>query len=75
MTKKDYQALASAIHESRFELCGGGPDCEDHEDTRLQWERTRSLIADALQEDNPRFSRSTFLAACDDGNVARRPKR
>ena len=71
MTKKDYQSLAGALWRSKPE----GIEQPDDSIAAEQWRADRDAIATALERDNPRFDRDTFVAACEDGNVGRRPKR
>ena len=59
MTKKDYQALAGALYDAKT----------------VPYPDVVSRIADVLAADNPRFDRECFVAACEDGNVGRRPSR
>lgn len=67
MTRKDYQALARALHSVRqFAPYEGG---QPHMLSEVVRE-----VANALAADNPRFDRATFVAACEDGNVTRQPR-
>jgi hypothetical protein len=57
MTKKDYVLLASALADAHYhatQFIGG----------ESVWERCVDEIADSLSEDNPRFDRKRFVAAC-----------
>jgi len=68
MTKKDYQAIAGAFWRAR-------PISAERTGPASDWQRAIDALADVLAADNPRFDRATFIAACEDGNVNRRPKR
>jgi hypothetical protein len=59
MSQKHYRAIADVIREerdaaNRIEL-----------DQQTLVERIARGIANVCQDDNPRFNRSTFFAACD----------
>lgn len=64
MTKKDYQAIARAIHEAR----------EDHA-KRAAWESevkevlgdVTARLANVLTAADPRFDRARFVEACETG--------
>lgn len=62
MTKKDFEAIASIIsqHETDF------MDCHEQAESAATITRTRIAedLADLFVEDNPRFDRDRFLAAC-----------
>ena len=64
MSRKNYQALAAAILESKTESSTALGSF-----TVLQ--RTAGRIADVLAADNPRFDRSRFLTACGFGKGTR----
>ena len=70
MTKKDYQAIAGALYRATRP-----EDPRVYERRGETVARVVSVLADVLAADNPRFDRDTFVAACEDGNVGRRPKR
>ena len=72
MTKKDYQKLATALYLAKPDPVAVPGDSQDIVD---QWRVDVDRVAGALAEDSPRFDRETFIAACEDGNVGRRPKR
>ncbi len=55
MTKKDFQAIARAIHKASW-----GSE-------RVRVEDVISRVADALAETNPRFDRARFIEACETG--------
>jgi hypothetical protein len=58
MTKKDYEAIAEAIRRIRKI----GVDCvPEANNTLILVERE---LAGIMAEDNPRFNRDQFLAAC-----------
>lgn len=75
MSKKDYQAIARAIHEARQTVA--------HEDARIAapsatnylMAHVQENIARALAADNPRFDRARFLEACETGSTRGMPKR
>ena len=69
MTKKDYQAIARATHQTRVMYSG-----RDEARERGAIMSLAERIADVCAADNPRFDRATFLAACADGNIGRMPK-
>lgn len=57
MTRKDYCALADAIETAwSMDDCGSIGEA---------FNAIVSRIADALEQDNPRFDRARFGAACD----------
>lgn len=63
MTRKDYVLIAEAIRRTR-------PAVKENPDgtitpRQLQWNTTRVFIMDALQDDNPKFSRTKFIAYTD----------
>lgn len=57
MTKKDYELIARALKSTHQTV---------NVPTRVaqQWANDVCAIADALAQDNPRFDRERFLAAC-----------
>lgn len=59
MTKKDYEAIASVIRKQWSELTAG-PDSA----ALITLDLTSKGIADVMEQDNPRFDRARFLAAC-----------
>jgi len=68
MTKKDYQALARAIHEARA-VAGG---------MNVIMDMARSItsnIADVLQADSTRFDRARFVEACETGRCKGMPRK
>lgn len=67
MTRKDYQALAGALYGVKI----GDRDTRGRDEL---WLDTINAVACVLAADSPRFCRGTFIAACEDGNVGRRPK-
>lgn len=86
MTKKDYQAIAGAMFKAKpkpalastvpYGLAVANEDDAVYDRAELEvWEGCVSALADVLAADSPRFDRETFIAACEDGNVNRRPKR
>ena len=66
MTRKDYIAIAHALHAA-------GRHAYKHADTRgkswaaFHFAHAREFLADALALDNPRFDRERFLKACREG--------
>lgn len=68
MSKKDYQALARAIHA---ETWPADPSIMERRGDVVN--RLVRAIASALAADNPRFSRERFIEACETGQD--RPKR
>ena len=56
MTWKDYAKIASALRKVKPHYVGT---------PLVQWEIDRDAIAQTLQEDNPRFDRDRFYAACE----------
>ena len=54
MTRKDYERLAAALLRTR-------PMSDDRFDG---WKDAVEAVAGALADDNPRFDRARFLAAC-----------
>lgn len=61
MSKKDFQALARAVYESRCEMYDCG--VQNHRTLDPLVKR----IADVLAQGNPRFNRGLFLEACETG--------
>ena len=68
MSKKDYQAIARAIHQS---LTGMDRSC--HWDA-VQMSGAQALahtvtlaLADVMAQGNPRFNRARFIEACETG--------
>ncbi len=59
MTKKDYQALAGALHMTL-----------GHSST-TQWAADVDSIMRALTADNPKFDHERFVVACELGNEIR----
>jgi hypothetical protein len=76
MTKKDYQAIARALFESRQ---FSDPKIERRDMQGmwavLQWEATQDSISDTLAADNPRFNRALFIEACETGTCKGTTKR
>lgn len=64
MTKKDYQAIARAIHETREN--SANYSAWDDEVREVVGDMTARL-ANALAADNPRFDRARFVEACETG--------
>jgi hypothetical protein len=60
MTRKDYVALAAALAKSRPDM-GEDGSCDRY--GYEVWYHAFELIADALEQDNPRFDRLRFAYA------------
>lgn len=58
MTRKDYILLADAMKRST-------PIASDGEVAMRNWIWTCANLAQTLSQDNPRFDRSRFIAACE----------
>lgn len=68
MSKKDYQALAGAIYQTRLKLESPPANVVFHvSDGLLGLAHATEAIADVLGAGNPRFSRERFLEACETG--------
>lgn len=71
MTKRDYQAIARAIHKTKqeqyqlVEVAG-----EPFDTLGVISER----LADILAQDNPRFDRALFIEACETGKCKGMPR-
>lgn len=66
MSKKDYQAIAGAVHEvhsAAFRTAPAGVS----EGTDWFAHAIADRLADVLQADNPRFDRARFIEACETG--------
>ena len=61
MTKKDYERIARALKQAAANITDAG--LTDHS-AHVAWNECAATLADALAEDNPRFDRARFLAAC-----------
>lgn len=77
MTKRDYQAIARAIHEAAQPGNPPGSDwaCEIFP-TSAEGMRQDIIgrIADVLAADNPRFDRQRFVEACETGRCKGMPR-
>lgn len=72
MTKKDYQAIARAIYNSRQLAC----DITEHRDCVLApIAALQAQMIQILADDNPRFDRARFIEACETGTTKGMPKR
>lgn len=69
MTKKDYQAIARAIHATRFEA-ESAMSTAGVQATMVIAER----LATVLAADNPRFDRERFIEACETGRTKGMPR-
>lgn len=69
MTKKDYQAIARAIHTARTHA-----KIDEKLDPGSGINRVEHLIADVLAADNPRFDRERFVEACETGRCKGMPR-
>lgn len=58
MTRKDYVALAEALHAAALR-----PGEERNVTAYLMWVNCRDMIATVLAADNPRFDRDRFVKA------------
>jgi hypothetical protein len=58
MTKKDYELIAQAITATSAEFARQGEDAFPY------LAELAENLATMLEDDNPRFNRSTFLKAC-----------
>lgn len=67
MSKKDYQAIARAIHATRPDPSPRLDGPAIHPLMTDVWEKTRNAIADVLAADSPRFDRARFMEACETG--------
>ena len=69
MSKKHYQALATALYQSQpAKDTSGNPADERATDAmRGTWWGVVYAISKALQADNPRFDRERFREACETG--------
>lgn len=63
MTKKDYQAIARAIHDA----------CNSGKDNRIVADIVDAL-ADVMAADSPRFDRARFIEACETGRCKGMPR-
>ena len=61
MTRKDYVVLAQAFERTRPRDNEG----YNYLERKQQWELTRTLVSQELRQDNPRFDRDRFYAACE----------
>ena len=69
MTRKDYRVIAAAlavVRPNRYD-----DDSYDLSPAYRTWAATRDSMADALAEDNPRFDRDLFVAACEGELIGR----
>jgi hypothetical protein len=66
MSKKDYQALARAIHEGYSFMLTNGSAEDVAEEARNIF---TSRISKVLAADNPRFDHERFIEACETGTV------
>jgi hypothetical protein len=57
MTRKDYIRIAAALKSAR-------PPYHAETAPRVAWDAAVFEIADVLADDNPRFDRAIFYAAC-----------
>jgi len=67
MTKKDYQAIARAIHGIRIETPAG-------DDPMAALDRVTQELCSILAADNPRFDRQRFVEACETGRCKGMPR-
>lgn len=71
MAKKDYQALARAIHETHRQTC---KDAKVENYPFITADNLRNAIADVLQEESSRFDRARFIEACETGKTKGMPR-
>lgn len=65
MTRKDYVLIAAKLREARITLHGTGTDTESRKAAyNSGCDNAAHRVADALEQDNPRFDRARFLVAC-----------
>lgn len=64
MSKKDYQAIARAINHGEQVMIANGSADDVAAEAR---EVFASLLADVMEQGNPRFDRARFLEACRTG--------
>ena len=66
MTKKDYEALASAFIRTKPLFIGDMDSMEylHHSLEYGQWKQDVVAVIQALAADNPRFHKGKFMAAC-----------
>ena len=75
MSKKDYQAIARAIHDARRIIESPPPNTGFNIGQGLLGiAHATECIADALEDDNPRFDRKRFVEACETGTTKGMPK-
>lgn len=76
MSKKHYQALASALYDARSTVENPPVPCDYRiGDGLVALGHAVSNVADVLARDNPRFNRALFLEACETGTCKGMPKR
>jgi len=71
MPKKDYQAIARALHGARPGLDADGIHAYGRE---FNWRPIVAAIADVMAADNPRFDRARFVEACETGRCKGMPR-
>lgn len=69
MSKKDYQAIARAIHEATQTIAYEDARLAAPSATRYLMSHIQGNIARALSADNPRFDRARFIEACETGTT------
>lgn len=70
MTKKDYQAIARAIHERRRMA----EVLQNRESRLAHYDELTESLADVFAADNARFSRARFAEACETGRCKGMPR-
>lgn len=68
MTKKDFQALARALHLAMPLI-----DAEPY-NRKNTWLRCVKYVADVCAASNPRFDRARFIEACETGKTKGMPR-
>lgn len=69
MSKKDYQAIARALHFTRTSARADLPPV-----AIAMWQRTCEDLASTLAS-NPKFDRARFIQACETGTCKGMPKK
>jgi len=67
MTRKDYIALANALHNAKPREGAKNYAPTPDASASMAWLAAVCGVADALTKDNPRFDSDMFLMACESG--------
>lgn len=62
--KRHYEALALIMRDTQPPKANDG--ILGYDDQVCQWENCRDRLIQMLEQDNPRFDKSRFIAACED---------